>query len=666
MGKKLYAKKVKSDIFKFGNQPEKEILDHLRKFYQEGVAATKSRREKWKHQYRYWTNSVLSSRRPRYKSDIRINYAWVTTEVKLPYMTQNMPRVNFISFNPEEEGEKQAEHMSRLVGNALWHKLEVNSTSEDSCWDGMIYDAGFYKIGWDALAEDGDGEIFVSSIEPFKIIPDPYTKKLQKGRYVIHIEPYPIDELKAQYFEYAQQISPDKEISQILFEERKYAERKPTVLSGVVTENTQFETERAFKKEYWLAPRLCDLTIMEDTEEEPGIEQADPMIAEMSKVLQIGETPELSQSAKTAKPKYRKGRVITTINDAVIVDDKPHPYAHGKFPFVMQIMHKIGNELWGIGDIEQLIPLQDALNHAYQQLDDIIALMANIGWTVDPGLGDKNINLLAKTLGQVGALKVVPLDKIRADTPPVVPQYLIERIKDLVQRIYEITGINEILQGSGRVTHRTARGIERLFEAGSTRIGKSIQYYEKALKEVAFQKAELVQEFYTEDRVHAIIGGNGQVAGILKTQGGQLRGRYEATVDSGAALPRDKQSKADLVFNLADKQVFQMALSADPIAKQVAKVILDAVEFPGREELLNQKPPQAPPPLPAPQGAPGVLPPGSPPVPPVGPGMAPPAPGMEAGGAPNPLMAIMEMAAAAGIDPERFIQMLSQGAGSVG
>lgn len=634
MAKKLYANTKKSDVWKFGNQSDKEILEHLRKFYREGIAATKARREKWKHQYKYWINAMLSSRRPSYKSDIRINYAWVTTEVKLPYMTQNMPRVNFISFNPEPEGEKQAEHMSRLIGNALWHKLDVNSVSEDVCWDAMVYDAGFYKVGWDATAEDGAGEIFVSAIEPFKIIPDPYTKKLQKGRYVIHIEPYPIEELQAQYPAHAKRIAPDKEISQILFEERKYAERKPTTRSGVVTENTQFETERAFKKEYWLAPRLCDLTIKEEAE---------------------GESDE-----KTQKPKYCKGRVITTINDAVIVDDKPHPYSHGKYPFVQQIMHKIGNEFWGIGDIEQLIPLQDALNHAYQQLDDIIALMANIGWTVDPSLGDKNIKLLAKTLGQVGALKVVPLDKIKADTPPMVPQYLIERIKDLIQRIYEITGINEIMQGSGRVTHRTARGIERLFEAGSTRIGKSIQYYEKALKEVAFQKAELAQEFYTEERVHAIIGGNGQVAGVIKTEGGQLKGRYEATVDSGAALPRDKQSKADLVFNLADKQVFQMALSPDPIAKQVAKVILDAVEFPGREELLNQQPPQAPPPLPPQPGAPGVLPPGSPPIPPMGPGMTPPVPGMATGGAPDPLMAIMEMAATAGIPPEQFVQILSQ------
>lgn len=635
MGKLFSFKKQKSDtqdgVFRFGGQDEKVILRHLQNYYDEALKATKSRREKWKIHYKYWVNSMVSDRRPSYKSDIRVNYCWVTTEVKLPFMTQNMPRVNFISFEQGPEAEERAERMSKLVGNALWHKLEINFVSDDSCWDAMVYDAGFYKVGYDPDAEDGVGELFATSVEPFKTLPDPYTKNHQKGRYFIHIEPYPVDELRAMYPKYANQIGPDKAISQILFEERKFAERTPTARSGIVTEHTQFETERAFKKEYWLSPKICDQKVIEEGEQDP----------------KTGEVEKL--------PKYRLGRMITTINDAVIIEDKPNPYAHGKFPFVQQIMHKVGNELWGMGDIEQVIPLQDALNHAYQQLDDIISQTANIGWTVDPSLGEKNIRELAKKLGIPGVLKVVPLDKIRADVPGQVPQYLVTRIQDIIQRIYEITGISEILQGSGRVTHRTARGIERLFEAGTTRIGKSIQYYERALQEVALMMAALVNQFYTEDRVHAIIGGNGQLAGTLKTPAGSLKGKYEVTIDSGAALPRDKQSRADLVFNLLQNHVFEMALSPNPIMKAQAKVVLDAVEFPGREALLNFKTPQAQPPVAQspPQGM-AAPPAGALPMP------AAQAGPQAAGGAPD-MAAIMEMAAQAGIPPEQFIQMISQG-----
>jgi len=333
--KKLYRKKKTNvEAWKFGGQKDAELLDHLKKLYRESLDATKSRREKWRDQYKYWVNAKLSSRRPTYKSNIRVNYAWVTTEVKLPHMTQNMPRVNFIAFNTDIED--QADHMSKLIGNALWHKLAINYTSEDVCWDAMVYDAGFYKIGWDSREDEGRGEVFVSSIEPFKILPDPYTKKLQKGRYVIHIEPYAVDELKGQYPEHADRIGPDKEISQILFEERKFADRKPTALSGAVTDDTKFEVERAFSKEYWLAPRLCDQSIM--GEEAQDIQEVDP---------KSGQAVTVRKMIKTQTPKYQHGRVITTLNDQIIVKDKPHPYAHGKFPFVKQIMHKVGNEFWG-------------------------------------------------------------------------------------------------------------------------------------------------------------------------------------------------------------------------------------------------------------------------------------------------------------------------------
>jgi len=145
---------------------------------------------------------------------------------------------------------------------------------------------------------------------------------------------------------------------------------------------------------------------------------------------------------------------------------------------------------------------------------------------------------------------------------------------------------------------------------------------------------------------------------VLQTEPDQLQGKFEVSIDSGAALPRDKQSKADLVFHLADMQVFQMAMSGDPIAKQTAKVILDAVEFPGREELLNfQPPPQAPPPLPPQPEAPGVQIPGPPsPI---------PSPGNPPAAEENPLVGIIEMAAQAGIPPEQFVQLLTGGMGAV-
>jgi hypothetical protein len=564
----LFSKKKTDE--EIASEESEELLIQLKKYWDEGTTAMKNRRDKWKKHYNYWINRQLSSSRPQYKSDIRVNYCWVVTQVKIPFLTQNRPRVNFIPFDMNPEAEARAEHQSKLIGNALWHKLKIQRKNVDVLWNAMVYDIGYWKCGWDPDADDGRGEIFAESNEPFKIIPDPTVTDIQKGRFVIHVEYYPVSALKKRYPKQAEEISSSRDISEILFEERRFSDRRPTTAtetfddrSGIVNSDTKFAIERAYLQEYWLAPSECD------------------------------------------QKKYPRGRVITTINNKVIVKDRPHPYDHGKFPFIRQIMNVVGNEFYGMGDIEMVIPLQDALNHAYQQIDDIITYTANIGWKVNPALGESNIKKLAASIGKPGALKVVPPDQLEADIAPQIPPNLLIRPGDIIQRIFDVTGVSEILQGSGRVSHRTARGIERLYEAGSSRIGQSIQFMEQTLGELSLQMAALAQQFYGTERIHAIIGGNGMIAGSLKTGPGDLSGQYEVSIDSGAALPRDKQSRADLVFELLKNHIFEMALSDDPRQKKAAKLILDAVEFPGREELLAFKP--LPPSVEPPQAPPGNL-----------------------------------------------------------
>ena len=612
-------KKVKEDI-----APEKpeDLLIQLKKYWDEGTSAMENRRKKWKKHYNYWINRQLSASRPHYKSDIRVNYCWVVTQVKIPFLTANRPRVNFIPFDMSPEGEERAEHLSKLIGNALWHKLHVQRKNVDALWNAMVYDIGYWKTGWDPDAEEGRGEIFAETIEPFKVIPDPSITDIQKGRYCIHVEYYPVSTLKKRYPKYADQIGTSKDISEILFEERRSSDRRPTSAtetsedrSGVVNADTKFAIERTYLQEYWLAPSECD------------------------------------------QAKYPHGRVITVINNKVIVKDRPHPYKHGKFPFIRQIMNVVGNEYYAMGDIEMVIPLQDALNHAYQQIDDIITYTANVGWKVDPALGEANIKKLAATIGKAGQLKVVPPEQLQADVAPQIPPNLMVRPGDIIQRIFDVTGVSEILQGSGRVTHRTARGIERLYEAGSSRIGQSIQFMEQTLGELSLQMAALAQQFYDTERVHAIIGGNGTIAGSIKTVPADLAGEFEVSIDSGAALPRDKQSRADLVFELLKNHIFEMALSDDPRQKKAAKLILDSVEFPGREELLAFKPPPSPaaPPQ-APQGAPQALP-GGLPVPMPMPAAAGAPAGVPAGAIPPEVQDLLNTS---GLSLQDLMAMVSQ------
>jgi len=605
-----------------GSNPQSSTLKILRGFFDEAKKSEEPRRLKWKKNYNYWINQQLSSKRPSYKSDIRVNFCFVITNTKIPVMTANRPTVNFIAYSGTEKDEDQAETMSKVIGSALWHKLKIRRELTNVLWNSSVYDHGIYKIGWDPMAENGIGDLFVKSIEPFKFLKDPAVDDLQKCRYAIHIEPYPISYLKLYHPKYKDLIQADKEISSILYEERRESDRKPR--SGMVTDHTKFAVERGYLIEYWLHPAVS------------------------------------GKDLKTGDNKYPKGRVITTINNDVIVEDKPNPYDHGKKPFVDNIMNIVGNEFHGIGDIEQIIPLQDALNHAYQQVDDVATKCANVGWMAHPAIGKPGLERLARDIDKPGALKVAPPELLQSDDAPQLPAYLVRRIEDIVQRIMDVSGITEIMMGSGKVTHRTARGIERLFEAGTSRIGQSIQFSDESLGQTATMGAQTVAQFYTEPRYLPIFDDDGKVAEVMEVNPEDFTSTFEASIDSGAALPRDKQSRADLVFGLHKMGVFEMATSPDPVQKTIARVILDTVEFPGREQLLREQvaPPPPPPEPQLPQGLPVGLPQGAPPIPaPVGAPVGPPAPA--AGYPPE----VMEMAAAAGLPPDQLMLMMQQAAG---
>ena len=297
----------------------------------------------------------------------------------------------------------------------------------------------------------------------------------------------------------------------------------------------------------------------------------------------------------------------------------------------------VPNDFYGIGDIEQILPLQDTLNHRIQQLEDIANRCANPGYTVDPQVGKKAIKNLQKNGLKPGLIKVMPPGMLVPDPIPQVPQWLYEEIKNIIIMIERVSGITDVMQGRGDVRQRTARGIERLWEAGSSRIGMSVKLFEESYKQAAYQMGSLVRQYYKERRVINIAGDSNSAREIFEISPDELEQEFEISVDTAATLPQDKKSRADLVFFLLQNHIFDMALSQDPMQKKIARIVLDTVEFPGRKELLRTNPQE----LQATQQA-GQI-----------PEIAP--------GVPAVSNQLAEMAQAAGISPEELQQIIQTG-----
>ena len=596
-----------------GTQPEKaKDLKMCQDYFLESDKALKDRRDKWKNHYNYWCNTKLSEKRPYFKSTTRVNYCWITTQVKIPIVMASNPTVAFVPFIKDPSHEENARKLSKIVGQYLYNKLNLRRKLIDALLNAEIYDAGFWKIGFnpDIQAGKAKGELFVTAIDPYKIFPDPLATSFDNARYVGHVEIYPVSTMRGQYPKFKDYIHADPSISEIIYEDRKWQDRRPKVT--VLSEDTKIGIERAYKTEWWIAPKECD----------PGIKGED------------------------GRSKYPNGRVITLINDKIIVDDKPYPYNHGKPPYVKFESNVVPNEFWSMGDIEQIIPLQDTLNHRMQQLEDIANKTANLGWTVHPKAGKKAIDNLTKHGMKPGLIKIMPPEMIKADEVIQAPQYLFEEVKQLVILIERVSGISDVMQGRGDVRQRTARGIERLFEAGSARIGLSTKLFEDSFKEAAYQMGSLVRQYYTEDREINITGGAEVLQESFVITADDLKEEMEVSIDSAAALPKDKQSRAELVFTLLKNHIFEIAMSDDPKMKMMGKIVLDAVEFPNREAILNFTPDQLTKAFP---GMGNQL------------NMQSQAQMPEFAGMPVLNSALEELAAAAQVSPEEMVEMIQSG-----
>lgn len=593
-----------------GVQPTEKIKKQCQEYFIESHAALKDRHEKWKNHYSYWCNTKLSEKRPHFKSTARVNYCWIVTQVKIPIVMASNPTVNFVPFIKETESEEKARKLSKIVGQYLYNKLHLRRKMIDVILDSEIYDAGFWKIGFDPT-QKANGEIFVTAIDPFKMFPDPLATSLGNARYIGHVEIYTVETLRRQFPDYKDYINADPSISEIIYEDRKWEDRKPRVV--VLSEDTKIAIERAYKTEWWIAPKEC-----QDKNED-------------------------------GTPKYPYGRLVTMINDNIVVDDKPYPYKHGGPPYVQFVSNAIPNQFWGMGDIEQILPLQDTLNHRVQQLEDIANKCANLGWTVHPKAGKKAIKNLVKYGMQVGLIKVMPPEMIKPDEVVQIPQYISEEVKWLTTMIERVSPASDVLQGRGDVRQRTARGIERLSEAGSARIGLTIKLFEDSFKEAAYQIGSLVKQYYTEDRKINIAGGPSALPESFTITPDDLKEDMEVSIDSAVALPKDKQSRAELVFTMLKNHIFEIAMSDDPKMKMVGKIVLDAVEFPNREAILNFTPEQLT------KTFPGMN---------INPESQEQMP--EFAGMPQSSSVLEELAAAAQVTPEEMAQLIQQGLGKIG
>ena len=518
-------------MIKIDDNLRRKILDRCERLFQEAYQMTTNRRKQWVLYEKYFNNEMIKER-PAYKSRFRKNYCWLIPQVKIPILVQNNPTVNYIPYDPSKDD--VARTFSTFIGEYLWSKLKIQRQLFQAILSASIYDYGLIKVGFSKSADS----IFVANRDIFKVFLDPLATSMDNVRYVIDVDVIPIELAVSKFPNVAKQIQPNEEYSKYINEDRK--------LTRYRTDKSKILSKRVSIKEYWVRDELM---------------------------------PELKGQGT--------GFIITIINDKIIARLEQSPYKHKRPPFVMFKLNERPNSLLGMGDIEQIIPMQDTLNHLYQLAEEITMRTANVGWTVDPSVSKKWIKGVIEALKIPGGVKVIPLNAIRMDALPQFPTYIFNLIQFVERSIEAISGITDVMQGRGDVRHRTASGLEILYETGTSRIALSRKLVDNSFKELAYLMGSVVQQFYTKRETFSIVGEDGSRVDIKDFKASDMQEKFMVTVDSGISLPQDKQSKADALMNLINNQIIQMGFSDDPVQKAMAYIVLKQLDIPFKDQILS-------------------------------------------------------------------------------
>lgn len=282
------------------------------------------------------------------------------------------------------------------------------------------------------------------------------------------------------------------------------------------------------------------------------------------------------------------GRVITLANRRAILRVQENPFWHGQKPFIRFVDYLKPHHFWGIGEVQAMEGIQDAINAITNQRIDAGRLLLNPMFAVN-----------TSQLEDMRDLTIRPGGGIRVKGDGMRPSEVVERIdlgdinqssfaevQSLQQMAERTTAVSSYQQGvDAPMQAETATGAAIMSEAGSSRFALKAKLFEiDPLQDLALHYGMILQQFTSEERVMRIIGEEGMVAWETVTPE-SLQGRFDFTVESMNSQQSEtvKRQQALDVFN----QVVQ-AVTMQAIPPQIAQVALrDVFEALGAKKVLK-------------------------------------------------------------------------------
>ena len=400
-------------------------------------------------------------------SEISVNLLFSTVSTIAPLLTDNRPIWHAKAREPW--GQILADRLKNIL-DILWVDLDMDETVLKCCMDSLIMRFGLFKVWFDPVGRDGDGEITIETVDPRTFVMAPGYTDIWEAPWCGTITSRPLSWIWKRFPEKKKDVTPDKIMEDDLDNDGNFKEK----------DDIEVCDRNATVYEIWMQDDEIVIEILKD--QEKGTEE------------------------KVPKPKYPNGRYLVftegTKGKVVILDDRPYPYHHGKPPFVPLYDYIDPHNFEGICEADQLEGLILEANYLFRKVSRHVREWSSPNHAAEEGCG---ITPEAWKKDAPGGNRLFLLKPGKQPPMPIATPQLDRMALDFFSSLFglieEVSGVSEI--SKGRVTKKerqSASEIQTLVETSHTRTRQRVRNLEWSLKRVLKLSLELMMQYYIEDK----------------------------------------------------------------------------------------------------------------------------------------------------------------------
>ncbi len=234
-------------------------------------------------------------------------------------------------------------------------------------------------------------------------------------------------------------------------------------------------------------------------------------------------------------------------------------YPGGRYPYFFTPLYFREGSIWGKGDVELLIPVQDLINDLDDQIRINARLTGNPQRLIETGSG---IDLDAMTNEAGLNIPTTSVSAVRNLEAPPLPAYILQRRETALR--YEsqrITRFSDQMTGAKQAGVTTAAEATVLQQGGQMSIQHKKLLLQETLAEVFSYCLAMVREYWTEEVAIRLTEQGGDflffrgsdLKGIPKKDGSVKDAAFDLVVTVGAGLPANKATAYQMMSDLYQK-----------------------------------------------------------------------------------------------------------------